>query len=460
VGCGADVVKRAILIASAILSVSFAALLAVIAKDAPAWWGAAAPVICIHLIFWLGIFTTSDNPLRKSAERVKGLLETNLILGVVVLMTLIAANVGAGFWLWHKANAPEGHYRLIISKGPVQVTGLTVVFKVLDPARRKTHREISTDIEGMAAFPARTGDLLTIRVQDLRGRFATVEPGVALTTEILAEAHPFDIAKIKDEDWTAAQSLTGFVTTADLAKHGAADKLYGARDILARLAPLGQLPKADAILAHDAYVVGYDTRIRQPRWVAYEVFDKADGLRRKSNFTADPLLPRSVQATSADFSGSGYDRGGLVRSIDVATTQDNMDSAFLYTVATPQRPMLNRRLWAWIEDFAADQRELGGGSRVFVIRGPAYLESGAPARGKVLTGANHIPVPTHFFQILAVQKSGGPLTLQCFLAPNVEQDWKKSQTSIDDYRVSRAAIERGTGLAFFTDRPVSETACR
>lgn len=69
-------------------------------------------------------------------------------------------------------------------------------------------------------------------------------------------------------------------------------------------------------------------------------------MRRKGNVTADPLAPRSVQATNADYAGSGFDRGGLVRPSDVAASQDNMDSALHFTVTTPQRPDLNRRLWA------------------------------------------------------------------------------------------------------------------
>lgn len=59
-----------------------------------------------------------------------------------------------------------------------------------------------------------------------------------------------------------------------------------------------------------------------------------------------------------------------------------------------------------------------------------------------------------------MQKAGGPLTLECFMAPNVDRAWDGRQAAIDTHRVSRVAIERATGLKFFGDRHVSESACR
>jgi DNA/RNA endonuclease G (NUC1) len=189
--------------------------------------------------------------------------------------------------------------------------------------------------------------------------------------------------------------------------------------------------------------VGFSPLLKLPRWVAYRIVTGKSFAREPGEFMPDPALPAAYQALSSDYSGNDFDRGHLVRRQDLFGLGRRAAREVSYlTAVVPQLSYVNRRIWFALEDYAS--AKAGSGREVYIIRGPVY----APAAGSTmvnvtLMGASLVPVPTHFFQILAIVESG-TMTVEAHLIPNSYVPLETGDVA--QFRASVRSIAQKTGL--------------
>jgi endonuclease G len=210
-------------------------------------------------------------------------------------------------------------------------------------------------------------------------------------------------------------------------------------------APWG-VPRADLVLNRLGYVLGFDLERKLPRWVAYSIGPTEQRVPRTQKFLADPAIAFDKQASVSDYREPRYDRGHMISPADLffkgpVTVQE----AFYMSTVTPQTPWLNRRLW---RDLEVRVREAVQSRQqpAFVIAGPLFIEPKDDPHFEFETiGDGRIPVPTHFFRIMAMTKADQGVETFCLIAPNA----KEGKIELSEYIVSIDEIEKKSGLTFF-----------
>ena len=171
----------------------------------------------------------------------------------------------------------------------------------------------------------------------------------------------------------------------------------------------GSAPDVSAKMAGHSYEqlcfrdfsVGHSGISAGPLWSAERL--TADGVRaakavpRVDAFYAEPRLPAADRAELSNYRGSGYDRGHMAPSADM-TTEEGQAESFSLANMVPQRPALNRRLWADIESTARGLALSYG--EVYVVSGPAF------AGGTLSRIGGRVLVPTSTFKAVYVPSKG------------------------------------------------------
>jgi endonuclease G, mitochondrial len=140
------------------------------------------------------------------------------------------------------------------------------------------------------------------------------------------------------------------------------------------------MPKADRLCMYSNFVVSFDTRLRNPKWVVEHITSN-DGSRRgnrkNSAFCEDDGLDERFRSRLSDYRGSGFDRGHMAPAANHKHSQDTMDETFTLSNTCPQvGPGFNRDYWARFERFVYDLTETC--SDVWVVTGPLYLPGKKP----------------------------------------------------------------------------------
>jgi len=133
----------------------------------------------------------------------------------------------------------------------------------------------------------------------------------------------------------------------------------------------------------------------QARWVGYYISKErleAKKVKRKGfSFMEDKRI-KGGSAKDSDYKKSGYDRGHLAPSRDMAFSKETLFESFLFSNISPQVPQFNRGKWLELEKFArniAIKHNL-----VYVVTGPIFKKN----IKKI--GKSKIDVPSHFFKAL------------------------------------------------------------
>jgi endonuclease G, mitochondrial len=217
----------------------------------------------------------------------------------------------------------------------------------------------------------------------------------------------------------------------------APDEDYGRAYVYAGNPDSAEYPNRLQILYSEGFVVGYDNVRGLPAWVAYRVFDvdDYDTHSRPGRFLIDVRSEKRI--SHDDYTHSGYDRGHMAPNfaIDTRFGEDAQRETFMMTNIIPQKPSLNRHLWARIERLIArDYSEKY--DEVWVLTGPVFKESGNWINDRV-------KIPTHNFMIIMTE-DGDELKMIAFL---VHQDVESSEAP-EPYLTSVRHIEEITGLNF------------
>lgn len=212
-------------------------------------------------------------------------------------------------------------------------------------------------------------------------------------------------------------------------------------------------PTGDLIIRRSDYVVSYDAGRGRPNWVGWRVAERHFGdAPRCDCFSADTALPSSVtRVTSSDYTGSGYDRGHLVRSEERTHTETANARTFLMTNVLPQTHDLNAGPWHALERHV-EEHVTGGAVEALVLGGGRGSLGTLGGRGKVV-------IPSHTWKIVLFLPVGlpaqdairsGRVRGLAVDMPNRRgirgHDWRRYAVSID-------SVETLTGYDFFADLP-------
>lgn len=162
--------------------------------------------------------------------------------------------------------------------------------------------------------------------------------------------------------------------------------------------PGGQIPKTEAVqVCLDSFSVGYDKTDGEPLWSAQHetAASVAAGAAVKRNGTFHPCdLPDGSRSVSpAVYAKTGYDLGHMTE----AAAPANKPPTFGTCNMVPQRPNLNRKIWAGIEEAVRALAAQDG--EVYVISGPV-IPPGAP----MLDG--QVAVPSYTWKAVYDPKTG------------------------------------------------------
>jgi endonuclease G len=211
---------------------------------------------------------------------------------------------------------------------------------------------------------------------------------------------------------------------------------------------------AGRLLVKDYYTVRYNDGAKIPVWVAYYL-TKANlqgSAVRKNNFRPDPALPEADRSELADYRNSGYDRGHMAPAAAFKRSPEAMSETFLLSNMAPQRPSLNQRIWARLEDQVRSLAQTCQGTWVFTGDFSMNADSARTAPPDSI-GPDRVGVPTHFYKVILCQHETGTHEEFAFIIPN---SLDPIPGAPKDYLVSVDLVERLTGLDFFAALPDAE----
>ena len=176
-----------------------------------------------------------------------------------------------------------------------------------------------------------------------------------------------------------------------------------------------------------------------PNWVSWNLNKTHYGdAARSSTFTGDGGLPSGCyRVVNGDYTGSGYDRGHMVRSEERTWSTDDNRATFVMTNILPQRHDLNGGPWlrfeAYLQDLAQSQNK------------EVYVIAGGRGNAGTLLGAGKVVIPTHTWKIAVVMPYGqglaqatstGALQVIAVMMPNTTgilgAAWTSYKTTVDN----------------------------
>lgn len=196
----------------------------------------------------------------------------------------------------------------------------------------------------------------------------------------------------------------------------------------------------EQIIEHTGFVVSFNKELGQPNWVAWELTaEEAEGeVPRADDFLPDPQVAEAYQVTTADYRGSGYDRGHMCPAADMKWSSKAMNDCFYMTNICPQDHSLNAGSWSTLEK-ACRRWALREGS-VYIAAGPVFKTGKQHAK----IGQEHpVAVPDGFFKVVLSLRKGAEKAIGFYYENNsVKQPMEQTAMSVD-------AVETLTGMDFF-----------
>lgn len=199
-------------------------------------------------------------------------------------------------------------------------------------------------------------------------------------------------------------------------------------------------PKAGEVYQKPNFSLSYVEEYELPEWVSYELtvdMMNAPKLKRDQDFNPDPAITTG-SGHYHDYKSSGYRRGHLVPSGDMAWNKASMDATFLLSNVAPMQENFNDGIWLELENNVRDWSRKH--RKIEVIAGPVFTD---PLDA---IGDNEILVPRYFYKAAFTMDGGKPQVIG-FL---IEQDLDTYE-SLDNYIVSIDSIEKITGLDLFAN---------
>jgi len=121
------------------------------------------------------------------------------------------------------------------------------------------------------------------------------------------------------------------------------------------------------VVTNIGFTAGYDTDVRCPRWVAYDLEPHmvVKGKRKPYSFRADPQIgPMSNVEPFYRRTPGAFDRGHLCPSADMCWSTNAQRQTFYFSNVCPQKPSFNRGEWKRTEE---EVRRLAESGTVHVV---------------------------------------------------------------------------------------------
>ena len=204
--------------------------------------------------------------------------------------------------------------------------------------------------------------------------------------------------------------------------------------------------KGNQLVKHSFYVASYSTKHKNSEWIAYELTSsrlRAPDIERSSNFKGDPTF--EGEASSSDYTHSGYDRGHLAPAHDMNFNKKAMEESFLMTNVCPQNPDFNRGIWKKLEHQVRTWAEKNG--HLYIITGPILRSRLSSRTEKIGDG---VSVPRAFYKVILADELPERKGI-AFILKN-----KASDQPLSRFVVSIDEVEERTGLDFFPKLPKAE----
>ncbi len=203
------------------------------------------------------------------------------------------------------------------------------------------------------------------------------------------------------------------------------------------------------LLKYNFFDISFSPKWRNPQWATYTLTaDKigTDAAERSSTFRQDPNATNCP--ATAEYTGTGYDRGHIVAAEDMSFDPTAMAESFFMTNVSPQDPALNRGIWKSLED--RTRKWAVAHKKIHIVSG-AILPKRKTSTLEYIGANEDILVPQQFFKIVIADGGKGKRSGIAFLFDN-----EKSELSLKEHIVSIDEIEQLTGLDFFTTLSQSE----
>jgi DNA/RNA endonuclease G (NUC1)/PKD repeat protein len=287
----------------------------------------------------------------------------------------------------------------------------------------------------VATWEALTPDLATI---DARGVVTSKAPGTASFRATMSDG--------------SARTTT---LAMEIGALGDAS-LYGSNVLFGVPAAGGS--DADLLVTRAQYTLSYNKSRGGPNWVAYRLNNANRGDLpgyRCDCFATDPVVTAAgeVGLTTADYTGSGFDRGHMVRSNDRELAHGDQATTYYLSNVVPQWANTNQGRWADLESYLQTVEERAAHPDVYIVTG------GRGEASRIAGG--RIAVPTHTWKVALVVAHGATpesitkksdiLEVIAVDMPNVQAsprdgNWQASSVTID-------SVEKATGYDFFAALP-------
>lgn len=185
-----------------------------------------------------------------------------------------------------------------------------------------------------------------------------------------------------------------------------------------------------------SYVEEYEI----PEWVTYRLTVGMLNEKkhpRDQDFNPDPAI-KTQSAHYHDYKQSGYRRGHLVPSADMAWDKPSMDATFLLSNIAPMKEEFNDGIWLELEHNVRDWARMY--KDITVVAGPVFNDSLG------VIGKNEVLVPRYFYKAIFTAQNDQPEVIG-FLFDQTESDPGK----LYEYIVPIDSIEKITGLDLFAN---------
>lgn len=189
------------------------------------------------------------------------------------------------------------------------------------------------------------------------------------------------------------------------------------------------------------YSLSYVEQYEIPEWVAYKLtvgMLNQQKFPRNQDFNPDPAIT-STSAHYHDYKQSGYRRGHLVPSADMAWNKPAMDATFLLSNIAPMREEFNDGVWLELEhnvrDWARRYNEID------VVTGPVFRDSIA------VIGRNDVLVPRYFYKAVFTTQNQKPEVIGFLFDQTIN-----TAERLDAFVVPIDSIEKLTGIDLFAGR--------